>query len=115
LLRRDLTINAIAKSKDGDLIDPCGGVKDIERKTLRHISDAFAEDPVRLLRVARFAQRFNSLGFKIANETKLLMRQMVISGEVDSLVPERVFRELSLALSAEKVSIFFNVFSECGA
>ena len=115
LLRRDLTINAIAKSKDGDLIDPCGGVKDIERKTLRHISDAFAEDPVRLLRVARFAQRFNSLGFKIANETKLLMRQMVISGEVDSLVPERVFRELSSALSAEKASIFFNVLCECGA
>ncbi len=115
LLRRDLTINAIAKGKDSDLIDPCGGVKDIERKTLRHISDAFTEDPVRLLRVARFAQRFNSLGFKIASETRLLMRQMVISGEVDSLVPERVFRELSLALSAEKVSIFFNVLSECGA
>jgi tRNA nucleotidyltransferase (CCA-adding enzyme) len=115
LLRRDLTINAIAKGKGSDLIDPCGGVKDIERKTLRHISDAFTEDPVRLLRVARFAQRFNSLGFKIASETRLLMRQMVISGEVDSLVPERVFRELSLALSAEKVSIFFNVLSECGA
>ena len=115
LLRRDLTINAIAKGKDSGLIDPCGGVNDIERKTLRHISDAFTEDPVRLLRVARFAQRFNSLGFKIASETRLLMRQMVISGEVDSLVPERVFRELSLALSAEKVSIFFNVLSECGA
>jgi tRNA nucleotidyltransferase (CCA-adding enzyme) len=115
LLRRDLTINAIAKGKGSDLIDPCGGVKDIERKTLRHISDAFTEDPVRLLRVARFAQRFNSLGFKIASETRLLMRQMVISGEVDSLVPERVFRELSLALSAEKASIFFNVLSECGA
>ena len=115
LLRRDLTINAIAKDKDGDLIDPCSGVKDIERKTLRHISDAFTEDPVRLLRVARFAQRFNSLGFKIASKTKLLMRQMVISGEVDSLVPERVFRELSLALSAKKASIFFNVLCECGA
>ncbi len=115
LLRRDLTINAIAKSEDGTFIDPTDGIKDLERKTLRHISDAFTEDAVRVLRVARFAQRFNALGFKIAKETKLLMKQMVDSGEVDSLVPERVFRELLLALSAQKVSIFFDVLCECGA
>ena len=96
LSRRDLTVNAIAKSADGELIDPFGGADDIDSRTLRHVSDAFKEDPVRVLRVARFTSRFYLLGFSIAEETKQLMNDMVASGEVDALVSERVFKELSL-------------------
>ena len=88
---------------------------DIKTKTIRHVSDAFSEDPVRLLRVARFASRFDKLGFNIAPETRKLMKQMVISGEVDALVPERVFKELSLALCSDKPSIFFDVLIESSA
>ena len=115
LYRRDLTINAIARNLEGELIDPYGGLDDIKTKTIRHVSDAFSEDPVRLLRVARFASRFHKLGFNIAPETLKLMKQMVISGEVDALVPERVFKELSLALYSDKPSIFFDVLIESGA
>ena len=115
LYRRDLTINAIARNLEGELIDPYGGLDDIKTKTIRHVSDAFSEDPVRLLRVARFASRFHKLGFNIAPETRKLMKQMVISGEVDALVPERVFKELSLALCSDKPSIFFDVLIESGA
>ena len=115
LYRRDLTINAIARNLEGELIDPYGGLDDIKTKTIRHVSDAFSEDPVRLLRVARFASRFDKLGFNIAPETRKLMKQMVISGEVDALVPERVFKELSLALCSAKPSIFVDVLIESGA
>ena len=115
LSRRDLTINAIAKSADDQLIDPFGGVDDIGLKSLRHVSDAFKEDPVRVLRVARFTSRFYPFGFSIADETKKLMSEMVVSGEVDSLVPERVFKELSLSLSYDNPAIFFDVLLECGA
>jgi len=115
LYRRDLTINAIAKNRKGELIDPYGGLEDIKTKTIRHVSDAFSEDPVRLLRVARFASRFHKLGFSIAPETQKLMQKMVDSGEVDALVPERVFKELSLALCSDKPSIFFDVLLESSA
>jgi len=115
LYRRDLTINAIARNLEGELIDPYGGLDDIKTKTIRHVSDAFSEDPVRLLRVARFASRFHKLGFSIAPETQKLMKKMVVSGEIDALVPERVFKELSLALFSDKPSIFFNVLLESSA
>ena len=115
LLRRDLTVNAIAKSADGALIDPYGGADDINSKTLRHISEAFKEDPVRVLRVARFTARFYPFGFSIADETKQLMSKMVASGEVDALVPERVFKELALSLSYNNPAVFFDVLLECGA
>ena len=115
LSRRDLTINAIAKGADGVLIDPFFGANDIFLKSLRHVSGAFKEDPVRVLRVARFTSRFYPFGFSIAEETKQLMNEMVDSGEVDSLVPERVFKELSLSLSYDKPAIFFDVLLECGA
>ncbi|MGE4570182.1 MAG: polynucleotide adenylyltransferase [Gammaproteobacteria bacterium] len=115
LSRRDLTINAIAKSADGDLIDPYGGAGDVQSKILRHVSKAFKEDPVRVLRVARFTSRFYLFGFFIAEETKQLMSEMVTSGEVDALVPERVFKELSLSLSYDKPAVFFDVLLECGA
>src|ERR1700742_2693159 len=87
LRRRDLTINAIAESSSGEIIDPYGGRRDLESRVLRHVSEAFVEDPVRILRVARFAARFASLGFVVAEETRALMRQMVSSGEVGALVP----------------------------
>ncbi|HIF36394.1 MAG TPA: polynucleotide adenylyltransferase, partial [Candidatus Thioglobus sp.] len=117
LSRRDLTINAIAQKQNGngDLVDPYNGQGDIKLRTLRHVSEAFSEDPVRILRTARFASRFNSLGFNIAHETVELMKQMVSSGEVDSLIPERVFKELSLSIESEKPSIFFEVLIESGA
>ncbi len=115
LLRRDLTINAIAKDGDGRLIDPCGGLKDISDRVLRHVSDAFREDPVRILRVAKFAARFAGLGFRIAGETMTLMRDMVDSGEVDSLVPDRVWKETEAALRGSSVRIFFEVLRASGA
>ncbi|HLA75493.1 MAG TPA: multifunctional CCA addition/repair protein, partial [Gammaproteobacteria bacterium] len=113
LQRRDLTINAIAQDEDGTLIDPFNGVADLHNKILRHVSPAFAEDPVRILRVARFSARFTN--FHIADETKLLMREMVASGEVDALVPERVWAELERALGETRPSRFFEVLRECSA
>lgn len=115
LERRDLTINAIAERDDGTLVDPFGGVRDIETRTLRHVSPAFAEDPVRLLRVARFAARYAPLGFTVADETMGLMRQMVEDGEVDHLVPERVWAETRKALSEPMPSAFVRVLRDCGA
>jgi len=115
LSRRDLTINAIAEDSDGNLIDPYGGVNDIQSRVIRHISDAFKEDPVRVLRVARFASRFHPFGFSIADETKQLMKEMAASGEVDSLVAERVFKEMSIALCYDRPALFFDVLLECGA
>lgn len=113
LVRRDLTINAIAKDEHGNLIDPYGGVADIKSKTLRHVSPAFAEDPVRILRAARFAARFTE--FSIAPETMMLMRQMVKDGEADALVPERVWQELANGLMEAKPSRMFLALRECGA
>jgi tRNA nucleotidyltransferase (CCA-adding enzyme) len=115
LARRDFTINAIAEAEDGQLIDPYGGVADIEAKVLRHVSPAFAEDPVRILRAARFMARWASLGFHIAPETMALMQQMVASGEVDHLVPERVFQELNRALGECTPSAFLRTLRACGA
>jgi tRNA nucleotidyltransferase (CCA-adding enzyme) len=112
LQRRDLTINAIARDEDGTLIDPCNGADDLSLGMLRHVSPAFAEDPVRILRVARFAARF---GFEIAPETAELMRAMVASGEAEALVPERVWQELSRGLMEERPSKLFDVLRESGA
>lgn len=113
LLRRDLTINAIAKQDDGELIDPCHGQEDLRRRVFRHVSVAFVEDPVRILRVARFAARFPD--FTVAAETNELMRDMVIAGEADALVPERVWQELSRGLMQQKPSRMFGVLRDCGA
>lgn len=115
LARRDLTINAIAEDEHGTLIDPYGGVRDIEARVLRHVSPAFVEDPVRLLRVARFAARFAPLGFTVAGETMALLRQMVAAGEVDHLVPERVWAETRKALAEARPSAFLRVLREAGA
>jgi tRNA nucleotidyltransferase (CCA-adding enzyme) len=115
LARRDLTINAIAEDEHGTLTDPFGGVRDIEARMLRHVSPAFVEDPVRVLRVARFAARFAPLGFSVAAETMALMRQMVADGEVDHLVPERVWTETRKALAEPQPSMFLRVLRECGA
>lgn len=115
LIRRDLTINAIALSNKDELIDPFNGMKDIEAKILRHVSPAFVEDPVRILRVARFAARFAELGFKIAEETQQLMAEMVNNGEVDSLVPERVWQETMRALNEKTPARYFEVLRDCGA
>lgn len=115
LRRRDLTINAMAETLDGGLIDPFGGARDLEQGLLRHVSPAFAEDPVRILRVARFAARFAPRGFRIADETMALMRGMVEAGEVDHLVPERVWTELDRALGEDMPSRFFEVLRTCGA
>lgn len=113
LVRRDLTINAIAKAEDGTLIDPFGGRQDIRDRIFRHVSSAFAEDPVRILRVARFAARFTD--FTVAAETVALMQKMVRDGEVDALVPERVWQELARGLMEAKPSRMFEVLRECGA
>ncbi|TAL74968.1 MAG: multifunctional CCA addition/repair protein [Rhodanobacter sp.] len=115
LARRDLTINAIAQDEHGTLVDPYGGAADIEARVLRHVSPAFGEDPVRLLRVARFAARFAPLGFTLAPETLALLRQMVTDGEVDHLVPERVWAETRKALAAPQPSAFLRVLRETGA
>ena len=115
LARRDLTINAIAQSADGTLIDPFGGRRDLEARVLRHVSPAFVEDPVRILRVARFAARFAPLGFRVAAETLALMRAMVERREVDALVAERVWQETEKALREPKAAEFFRVLRECGA
>lgn len=113
LARRDLTINAIAKADDGRLVDPFNGLADIQSKTLRHVSAAFAEDPVRILRVARFSARLTD--FNVAPETITLMRQMVDAGEVDALVAERVWQELAKGLMEAKPSRMFEVLRACGA
>jgi tRNA nucleotidyltransferase (CCA-adding enzyme) len=115
LARRDLTINAIAEAADGTLVDPYGGRRDLEARVLRHVSPAFVEDPVRVLRVARFAARFQPMGFRVAPETLDLMRAMVDRGEVDALVAERVWQETEKALREPKASEFFRVLRECGA
>jgi tRNA nucleotidyltransferase (CCA-adding enzyme) len=113
LARRDLTINAIAQGADGALTDPYGGQRDITARVLRHVTEAFAEDPVRILRVARFAARFPD--FSIAPETLALMQRMVMDGEVDALVPERVWQELARGLMAQQPSRMFEVLRACGA
>lgn len=116
LSRRDLTINAMAfNTVTNEIIDPLGGLRDIADKTLRHTSAAFIEDPLRVLRVARFAARFNHLGFTIAPETMTLMRQLVASGELLSLTPERVWQETEKALKTEEPTVYFEVLRECGA
>ncbi|MDR6584477.1 multifunctional CCA addition/repair protein [Herbaspirillum sp. BH-1] len=113
LARRDLTINAIAQDEDGTLVDPYQGRADIERRVFRHVSDAFIEDPVRILRLARFAARFAD--FSVAPETQALMQRMVEEGEVDALVPERVWQELARGLMERKPSRMFEVLRSCGA
>ncbi|WP_417068630.1 multifunctional CCA tRNA nucleotidyl transferase/2'3'-cyclic phosphodiesterase/2'nucleotidase/phosphatase [Niveibacterium terrae] len=113
LQRRDLTINAIAQDEDGQLIDPWGGRQDLEARVFRHVSPAFAEDPVRILRVARFAARFPD--FRIAPETLALMRAMVAAGEVDHLVAERIWQEFARGLAASRPSRMLEVLGECGA
>ncbi len=113
--RRDLTINAIAQGADGTLIDPFNGRADIQARVLRHVSDAFAEDPVRVLRVARFAARFAPLGFTVAPQTLALMRTMTERGEVDALVAERVWVETEKALSEKAAGEFFRTLRACGA
>ncbi|MBK9363266.1 MAG: multifunctional CCA addition/repair protein [Rubrivivax sp.] len=113
LARRDLTINAMARDEDGRLVDPYGGERDLRARVLRHVSDAFVEDPVRLLRVARFAARWPD--FSIAPETMALMRRMVSDGEVDALVPERVWQELSRGLMEAHPARLFEVLRETGA
>ncbi len=115
LARRDFTINAIAQSEDGQLIDPYNGKRDLELRILRHVSPAFAEDPVRILRAARFMARFADLGFTIAPETLELMRQMVLDGEVNHLVPERVWQEIQSALRTKTPSAFLQTLRACGA
>jgi len=115
LERRDLTINAMAEDGEGGLVDPFGGARDIEARVLRHVSPAFAEDPVRVLRVARFAARYAPLGFRIADETLALMRRMVDDGEVEHLVAERVWAETRKALAEPAPSAFLKSLRACGA
>lgn len=115
LRRRDFTINAIAQAEDGTLTDPFGGVADLRARTLRHVSAAFAEDPLRVLRAARFMARFAALGFTIAPETLALMRDMVASGELETLVPERVWQELSRALRSAQPSAFLRTLRDSDA
>jgi tRNA nucleotidyltransferase (CCA-adding enzyme) len=115
LLRRDLTINAMARAADGTLIDPYGGAADLSARVLRHVSSAFSEDPVRILRLARFAARYAGLGFVVAPETLSLMQQMTAAGEVDALVAERVWAETAKALSEPAPAVYFSVLRACGA
>ncbi len=113
LVRRDLTINAMARADDGSIVDPYNGQADLEERIFRHVSNAFAEDPVRILRLARFAARFPD--FRVHDSTLALMRSMVEAGEVDALVPERVWQELSRGLMEERPSRMFDVLRDCGA
>jgi tRNA nucleotidyltransferase (CCA-adding enzyme) len=115
LRRRDLTINAMAETAHGELIDPWGGRDDLDNALLKHVSPAFAEDPVRILRVARFAARFAHYGFHVAHGTNQLMRAMVSDGEVDALVAERIWAELYKALDCNTPARFFSVLTGCGA
>lgn len=113
LIRRDLTVNAMARAEDGSIVDPYGGQQDLQNRIFRHVSEAFVEDPVRILRLARFAARFPE--FRVADSTLALMRRMVEEGEVDALVPERVWQELSRGLMEQKPSRMFAVLRDCGA
>lgn len=115
LRRRDLTINAMAETPAGEIVDPYGGRRDLEARLLRHVSDSFIEDPVRVLRVARFAARYAELGFRVAEETVALMRSMTDSGELTALVPERVWQETERALGESRPDVFFETLRECGA
>jgi tRNA nucleotidyltransferase (CCA-adding enzyme) len=115
LKRRDLTINAMAEDLDGNVIDPFNGRADLDGRVLRHVSDAFVEDPVRILRLARFAARFAPLGFTIADETRALLKRIVADGEVAALVPERVWKETSRALCEPRPDVYFEVLRDCGA
>ncbi|WP_407294807.1 multifunctional CCA addition/repair protein [Stutzerimonas zhaodongensis] len=115
LIRRDLTINAMAEDERGQLIDPYQGQADLAARTLRHVSPAFAEDPLRVLRVARFAARYADLGFNVAPETLSLMRELAISGELQALTPERSWKEISRALMESRPDVFVQVLRECGA
>lgn len=115
LIRRDLTINAMAQSEDGEIIDPYGGKQDLENRILRHISPAFSEDPLRVLRVARFAARYHSLGFKIASETLALMTELALSGELQHLTAERVWLETEKALNEKNPEIYFETLHKTGA
>ncbi len=115
LKRRDLTVNAMAEDEDGKIIDPHGGQSDLAARLLRHVSDAFIEDPVRILRVARFAARYAPLGFRVADETMELMRRMVADGEADALIAERVWAETEKALGEPCPDVFVSVLRQCGA
>ncbi|HDV0903830.1 TPA: multifunctional CCA addition/repair protein [Vibrio fluvialis] len=115
LLRRDLTINAMAQTKDGTLIDPYGGQRDLQDRVLRHVSEAFVEDPLRVLRVARFAAKLAHLGFSVAEETLALMQHISASGELQHLTPERVWQEWHKSLSTRSPHIFLQVLRDCGA
>jgi tRNA nucleotidyltransferase (CCA-adding enzyme) len=115
LARRDLTINAMARSASGEIIDPYGGRADLERRVLRHVSDAFVEDPLRVLRVARFAARYHHLGFTVAQETRALMAEIVAQGELAHLTRERVWVELERALGERSPAEFIRVLRACGA
>lgn len=115
LVRRDLTVNAIAQDKQGNLIDPYGGLDDLNNRILRHVSPAFAEDPLRVLRVARFAARYAHLNFTIADETLALMRSIVEADELNALSAERIWKEFSRALSEKSPSVFIEVLRHCGA
>ncbi len=115
LRRRDLTINAMARAEDGTLADPFGGQSDLDNRQLRHVSEAFQEDPLRILRTARFAARFHHLGFRVADETMALMQGMAADGEVEHLVPERVWQEIQRALHEVSPAIFFEVLDKAGA
>lgn len=115
LERRDLTVNAMARDESGNLIDPYGGAQDLDKRILRHVSPAFKEDPVRILRVARFAAALASLDFTVAPETIQLMSAMVKNGEVDALVPERIWQETERALRTDHPEVFFEVLRQCDA
>ncbi|HEX5844162.1 MAG TPA: multifunctional CCA addition/repair protein [Pseudomonas sp.] len=115
LIRRDLTVNAMAEDEQGQLYDPYGGQHDLANKLLRHVSPAFAEDPLRVLRVARFAARYAPLGFRVAPETLELMRQLSESGELNALTPERSWKEISRALMEPRPDVFIQVLHDCGA
>src|SRR5487761_1550739 len=115
LRRRDLSINAMAQTATGEIVDPYGGRRDLEARLLRHVSDSFIEDPVRVLRAARFAARYAELGFHVAEETVALMRSMTESGELTALVPERVWQETERALGETRPDVFFETLRECGA
>lgn len=115
LLRRDLTVNALAQDADGKIIDPYRGLADLKSRTLRHVSPAFGEDPLRVLRVARFAARYAHLSFRIADETMALMREMTAAGELEHLTPERVWKETENALASRNPQVYFMTLRECGA
>jgi tRNA nucleotidyltransferase (CCA-adding enzyme) len=115
LIRRDLTINAMALAEDGSVIDPYGGQQDLQDRLLRHVSPAFIEDPLRVLRVARFAARYAPLGFTVAPETLSLMQSLVNQGEINHLTPERIWKETQRALTEDRADVYFEVLRDCGA